>query len=161
MEELVIYQNRSKQRDRILIILGLIFASVVLIILGYTAIGIIGIIFFVISLIDITYHMMMHLPLLIINEKGITYKIGFGEIMWEEIESFDIDQFDKTKRINVILKDFEKSSEHFKSATIRLMKRRMKMGHEPVTIMFVLTDIDINEMYHILKTRLQNYQNNI
>jgi len=161
MEEIIIYQNRKKQRDRILLILGLFLGSAAFIFAGYVAIGIIGIIFFGISLIDITYHVIMHIPLLVLNEKGIRYKIGFGEVLWEEIESFQIDELEKTKRINIRLKNFEKSSRHFKPASLRLMNRRIKMGHEPVSIMLVLTDIDIKEMYGILTTRLQDYKSRI
>jgi len=158
MDEIVIYQDHKKQMNRVLMVIALLIGCAVLIIAEYVTLGIIGVLFFGICFIDITYHMMKHKPFLIINDKGITFTTGFGEILWDEIENFEIDQMEKNKRINVYLKDFEKTAVHIKSSSLKIMKRRMKMGHEPVSILFVMTDVDNNEMYQILKTRLQTYK---
>lgn len=157
MENIVFFQNKSKQLQMILLCSVLLIASIICIIAGY-GIGIFGIIIFSGFIIDIVFQLIRRKPILIIDDKGINITSGVGEISWDEIESFQADSRIGNECISVKLKDYEKLESRLQPSVIKILKTNRKLGHEPVLIPLKLADADANEVSKVLKERLQAYQ---
>lgn len=169
MRKIVIEEQKSLLMKRILIAVLMVAASVAVLTLGFVddvfvmkLVGIAATIYFALCLAVLVKRALKLKPLLTITEESIidsSAALSLGEVLFSEIERFEIINLYGQKSIGIVPVDTERFLERLSKTQKKNAKLCIERGYPPVSLRVdTAKDMTIEDIFSLLQKRLADYK---
>lgn len=169
MKEIVIEEQKSLLMKRVRVAAIMVVASVAVLVLGFIDnvlvmkfLGIAATIYFLLCFVVLVKRAWNVKPLLIITEESVvdsSLALSLGEILFSEVERFEIVNVYGQRTIGVVPVDIEQFMERLTKTQKKNAKLCLDRGYPPVSLRVdTAKDMTIEDIFALLEKRLEEYK---
>lgn len=172
MKEIIIEEQKSLLMKRVRVAALMVVASVAVLVLGFVdnvlimkLLGIAATLYFLLCFVVLAKRALNKKPLLVITEESVvdsSLARSLGEILFSEIERFEIVNVYGQRTIGIVPVDTEQFMERLTKSQKQNAKLCLDRGYPPVSLRAdTAKDMTIEEVFALLQKRLEAYKRSL
>ena len=172
MKDCVIEEDKSLLKKRVKVAALMVIASIAVLLLGFVdnvlimkLLGIAATLYFLLCFVVLIKRVLNREPLLVIREKSVvdsSLALSLGEILFSEIERFEIVNVYGQRTIGIVPVDIEQFMERLTKSQKKNAKLCVDRGYPPVSLRVdTAKDMTIEDIFALLEKRLKESKSNV